>query len=252
MKIDTVLFDMGGTLEEIWYVPEIASILPKRLEQILQIPYGDITNEDGATCYSRMQKNYAMYRKFREKSCVEGHPAMVWRDWVLKDYAVEDQIIFNHHEELAYFWETEVITRKCREGLHEMLQGLKDRGIRMGVISNTGSFTQVRESLKNYRIQSFFEVIVLSVDYGIRKPHPFLFHDALKRMHSKSSQAMYVGDTLSRDVAGAISAGLSKTIQIKSEFTKLSDVEVNNELVPDFIINSLMEIPPIIDEINKV
>jgi len=56
---------------------------------------------------------------------------------------------------------------------------------------------------------------------------------------------------LSRDVAGAISAGLSKTIQIKSEFTKLSDVEVNNELVPDFIISSLMEIPPIIDEINK-
>ena len=250
MKLDTVLFDMGGTLEEIWYVPEVASVLPERLEQILQIPYASITDEDPEACYKRLQQNYAIYRDFREDTCIEVHPAMVWRDWILKDYGIRDQIVFDHYEELSDFWETEVITRKTRTGINEMLNALHQRGIRMGIISNTGSLSQVYTSLEQYGIRSYFEVVILSSEIGIRKPHPFLFHDALKRMNSDATRAIYVGDTVSRDVVGAKNAGLFRTIQIRSEFTKLNDDASADHITPDYVIHSLMDIPAIVDEIN--
>jgi len=251
MKLDTVLFDMGGTLEEIKYVADAQAFLPKRLEQVLGLEGSQLTRMDIHACYARLKHNYASYRAFREETCVEVHPAMVWRDWILKDFTIADDVIFDHCEELAHVWETEVITRRTRDGIEQMLDALARRDIHMGVISNTGSFTQVHESLKQYGIKSYFEVIVLSSELGIRKPHPYIFHHALKSMQRDALRSMYVGDTISRDVIGARNAGLLKTVQIASEFTKLSDDASTGGYRPDYVIHSLMDLVPIIDEINE-
>ena len=252
MQIDTVLFDMGGTLEDIHYSDRVPEIIEGKMEEILGVAYGKIFPLGGGEFYSYLQKRYGEYRSFREKTCIEVHPAMVWNDWIFKDLSIPAELIFDNHEKLAYFWETEVIVRECRKEAPEMLAELKSRGIRMGIISNTGSFTQVHRSLEKYGMSHYFEKIGLSSDYGIRKPHGFLFRDMLGRMQSSAEKTLYVGDTISRDVAGARNAGLFGSIQICSEFTKLSDGEGRGEYEPTYRIYNLSDIPKIVDEINHI
>jgi len=251
MPVDTVLFDMGGTLEDIRYSDRVPEIIEEGMEAILGIPFGEITDKGGEGFYLFLKERYGDYREFREKTCIEVHPAMVWRDWIFKGLPIPDEIIFDKHEELAYFWETEVILRRCREEAPEMLSQLKKRGIRMGIISNTGSFTQVHRSLESYGLRHYFEKIGLSSSYGIRKPHGFLFRDMLNRMNTAADRTLYVGDTISRDVAGALNGGLLGSIQICSEFTKLSDGNNPEGMEPSYRIYDLSPIPGIVDGINK-
>lgn len=251
MKVDTVIFDMGGTLEEIWYSDGIQDSFGKRIGEILNIPFSEITKESSSVFYNVIQKRFSEYKKFREDTCIEVHPAMVWKDWVLQDYNICESVIFDKCEDLAYFWETEVLLRKCRPEAQAMLDELKERGITMAIISNTGSFTQVPRSLEKYGLASYFEKIGLSMDYGIRKPHAYLFRDILNKLVKKESGTIYVGDTISRDVVGAKNAGLFGSIQIASEFSKGSDGTTKYSVEPDHVITNLMEITTIIDEINK-
>ncbi|ADK80978.1 HAD family hydrolase [Sediminispirochaeta smaragdinae] len=251
MQIDTVLFDMGGTLEEISYSSTVGSMIEKRFENILKVPFSSITTEGGDAFYTTLLERYSEYRCFRERTYIEVHPAMVWRDWILKGLSIPDNVIFDHCEELAYFWETEVINRCCRKNTAMMLEELHSRDIKMGIISNTGSFTQVYKSLDRYGIRSFFDKIALSCAYGIRKPHGFLFRDILNQMGADAKKTLFVGDTITRDVLGAKNAGLFGSIQIQSDFTKLSDGTLSEDSRPDYIIQDLMSIPSIIDEINQ-
>ncbi|MGE5603174.1 MAG: HAD family hydrolase [Nitrososphaerales archaeon] len=57
-------------------------------------------------------------------------------------------------------------------------------------------------------LRPLFDVIVVSSDYGYRKPDPRLFGVALRRLGTPASQAIYVGDNVERDVCGAHNAGL--------------------------------------------
>lgn len=251
MRVDTVLFDMGGTLEDIRYSGGVPEIIAERMEAILGMPFAEITPLSGEDFFIHLKKRYGEYRDFREQTLIEVHPAMVWKDWILKGLPVPAEVIFDRCEDLALFWETDVIERKCREEAPPMLELLKGRGIRMGIISNTGSFTQVHKSLERYGIGHFFEMIGLSSDYGIRKPHGYLFRDVLNRMGCRAERTLYVGDTLSRDVAGAKNGGLLGSVQIRSEFTGPSDGDQTRELRPDYVVRSLLELPEIIDGINK-
>ncbi len=251
MRIDTILFDMGGTLEDIRYSEDIGSKVAGNIAGILDIDPVVFSTDGDEDFYEILQKQYGVYRKFREETMIEVHPAMVWKDWILKDFPIPADRIFDHYEDLAYFWETEVITRRCREEVRDVLDGLKKRKIRLGIISNTGSFTQVHKSIEKYGIKDYFEYIALSSSYGIRKPHGFLFRDALNQMGCEASKTMYVGDTISRDIVGAKGAGLFGAIQIKSGFTGLSDKGHKNELEPDYVIHNLLKVTEIVDGLNQ-
>ena len=251
MRIDTVLFDMGGTLEDIRYSDDIGPKTAAKIADILDIDASVFSGEGEDNFFDVLKKQYGVYRDFRESSMIEVHPAMVWKDWILKGFPIPEEKIFDHYEELAYFWETEVIVRRCKEEVRDVLEALKKRKIRLGIISNTGSFTQVHKSIEKYGIKDFFEYVALSSSYGIRKPHGFLFRDVLNQMGCDASKTIYVGDTISRDVVGAKGAGLYGAIQIKSEFTGLSDKGHKNEMEPDYIIHNLLKITEIVDGLNQ-
>ncbi len=251
MRVNTILFDMGGTLEDIRYSEDIGPDIAEKIAGILDIDPSLLCAEGECDFYHILQTQYGVYREFREKTMIEVHPAMVWKDWILKDFPIPVEKIFDHHEDLAYFWETEVIVRRCKEEVRDVLEELKKRNIRLGIISNTGSFTQVHKSIEKYGIKDFFEYVALSSSYGIRKPHGFLFRDVLNRMGCDAARTIYVGDTISRDVVGAKGAGLYGAIQIKSEFTGLSDKGHKNEMEPDYIIHNLLKITEIVDGLNQ-
>ncbi len=61
------------------------------------------------------------------------------------------------------------------------------------------------------------------------------------------AECAYVGDTISRDVAGAQAAGYGLAIQIRSCLTDKSDGEIE-EPAPDVVIGDLREIIPVVTD----
>ena len=59
-------------------------------------------------------------------------------------------------------------------------------------------FDEIRKESDGY-----FEFVISSADYGIRKPHGVIFLSAVSKLSLKPSEVWYVGDSLERDILGA-------------------------------------------------
>jgi HAD superfamily hydrolase (TIGR01549 family) len=67
-----------------------------------------------------------------------------------------------------------------RPEMPNVLQTIKEMGLKIGLISNVTSRGQVPTNLKEYAIIDYFHPIVLSSEYGFRKPGPAIFHYAAR------------------------------------------------------------------------
>ena len=96
------------------------------------------------------------------------------------------------------------------DGAADMLNFLKQAGIRSGVVSNI-SFSG--ETLKR-RIDLLlpghsFEFIIASSEYIFRKPHPRIFELALKKSGLAPDEVWFAGDNVVWDVDGSAAAGMT-------------------------------------------
>ncbi len=86
------------------------------------------------------------------------------------------------------------------------LTDLKERGIRLGLISN---FDQdITALFEKLGLSPLLEVVVTSQDAGYNKPHPEIFKAALQRAGVDAAEAAYVGDQYQVDVEGANGVGM--------------------------------------------
>jgi putative hydrolase of the HAD superfamily len=77
----------------------------------------------------------------------------------------------------------------------------------LGLVTNGASCLQ-HEKLDYSGLRPFFDVVVVSAEFGIGKPDASIFRYALSRLAEPHEQAVMLGDSLSRDIDGAVSAGL--------------------------------------------
>jgi len=79
---------------------------------------------------------------------------------------------------------------------------------RLGLVSDSQEVYIIPE-LGLVNLDNFFETVVISSQYGCRKPDPRLFQQALKEMELTSTDdVLYVGDNWERDIVGATNAGI--------------------------------------------
>lgn len=86
------------------------------------------------------------------------------------------------------------------------LRELKVRGYRLGVISNWEDW--LPSLLQRLGVADLFDVVVVSGAEGVEKPDPAIFTCALERMGVKAERSVYVGDSLTHDVAPALALGM--------------------------------------------
>lgn len=97
----------------------------------------------------------------------------------------------------------------CMPYVEEMLDYIKERGIRSGVISNIGwSGNALKDRINRLLPNNQFEFIIASSEYGIRKPNPMIFELALQKAHLQPSDVWYCGDNIRADVYGARGVGI--------------------------------------------
>jgi FMN phosphatase YigB (HAD superfamily) len=81
-----------------------------------------------------------------------------------------------------------------------------NRRYRLGIVSNFyGNLVTV---CHNVKIHAFFSVIVDSERVGCLKPDPRIFQSALDELGLTPAAAVFVGDSLPRDMAGARAIGM--------------------------------------------
>jgi putative hydrolase of the HAD superfamily len=92
-------------------------------------------------------------------------------------------------------------------GVERALEELARRGLRLGVIANWDE--RLEEVLGAVGLLPFFAVVVRSSAVGWAKPHPAIFHEALRRLGVEPCEALHVGDDPLRDVEGAGAVGMA-------------------------------------------
>jgi putative hydrolase of the HAD superfamily len=90
-----------------------------------------------------------------------------------------------------------------------VLDFLDSRQKKLGVVSNTSFSSRIlRRELEMHQLLRYFDFVVASADYGVRKPHPLIFSVAIKKMQLDPSEIWFIGNSIDHDVAGANTAGL--------------------------------------------
>lgn len=248
--ITTVLFDMGGTLEDIWVDAESEAQAIRALDGLLK-GWGLDPSLDHGALKQRVDAGWARYGRFRDASDVELKPVEIWCDYVLSDFEFPRAALAPHCEEIAHMWEVTHYHRRLRPRVAEMLEGLKALGLKLGVISNTAALYQVFDSLKEYGIRDFFQDVTLSSVTGFRKPCGDIFKVSLCQVQSKPEECVYVGDTVSRDVIGSKRAGFAVAIQIGSKLTQEKDAAIRREFEPDCMIEDIYDVLPVVQKLVR-
>ena len=102
------------------------------------------------------------------------------------------------------------IQRDCFGHLHPgilpMLRGLKERGIRVGLITNC--FSEEAELIRESELYPCFDVPCLSWEVGVRKPDPAIYRLCAEKLGVPPEQCLYVGDGGSRELETARELGM--------------------------------------------
>jgi putative hydrolase of the HAD superfamily len=239
-SIRAVLFDMGGTLEELTYDQTIRQEATRGLREFLcglDLDPGLSLPDLQATVLSGIEA----YQAWREQSEIELPPERVWREYVFPDRGLSPERLMAAAEEITLFYETHYQVRSLRPEAPVTLDALHKKGYRLAIISNVISRGLVPCKLVEYGIAHYFDPVVTSSNLGWRKPNVRIFEEAARLMQLPPVACAYVGDTVSRDVIGARRAGYGLAIQIRSFLTDKAD-RGKDGVSPDAVIHNLSQV----------
>jgi putative hydrolase of the HAD superfamily len=247
MTVQAVFFDMGGTIETFSSTPELHLQATRGLEQRLLTAGIDLqlSAEQLLDVITAGEKRYL---RDKLQSQQELPPARVWCEYILADYSVDGAALEAIAEELMLYYETHFYQRSLRPEMPAVLHAIQQMGLKIGLISNVCSQGQVPLSLKQYGLQQYFNPVVLSSQYGRRKPDPAIFHHAARLAGVPTSHCLYVGDRIARDILGARKAGFGLTVQIQHNY---DHGEQDVGAVPDAIIQNMEELLDILRSANS-
>jgi HAD superfamily hydrolase (TIGR01549 family) len=136
------------------------------------------------------------------------------------------------------FFEDYIQSLKLRSHTEEVLKKLATN-FPLGLVSNFTCASVVHVGLQKLGIRDYFDAVLVSQDFGWRKPSSKVFQEILRRLNVAGEEAVYVGDSPQEDIKGAQSVGM-KTVFIPSQFYSFADLE-KASIHPDFRITDLEE-----------
>jgi len=128
-----------------------------------------------------------------------------------------------------------VVFAESEQVLHQL-----KKNFRLALITNGAPDIQGTK-VDGSKLASFFETIVISGDHGFGKPDLRIFQLTLNRLRLAAHEAVMVGDSLNRDIAGARGAGI-RTIWINRYQRTLT----GSHPIPDVELSDLRELPTLL------
>ena len=148
-------------------------------------------------------------------------------------------------DEIAEFYSDSFLVHPppAHEDAVHVLQGIKDMGLKMGLISNTGmtpGFT-FRCYMEERGMLDYFQTLTFSDEVKLAKPGGEIFMMTLRLLDATPEQTIHVGDHVLNDVVGAKRCGM-KTVWI-SGFDTREDPD-DPETEPDITVTGLADVVP--------
>jgi HAD superfamily hydrolase (TIGR01549 family) len=246
MTIKAVIFDLGNTLlyfDGDW--PEVFSRADQGMFQSLTRAGFQLEKEAFTSAFRQRLAAYHHQREidFKEHST----------HWILTDtlsafgHTEVDEAILKDALAAMYaasqeFWLPE-------EDLLPMMEALKTRGIRVGLLSNAGDDRDVQKLVDKGRIRPYLEYVLTSAAGGIRKPDNRIFELAIGMFGLSPDEVAMVGDTLGADILGANQMGIY-SIWITRRADTPANREARKTITPDAEIETLAELPDLLDSLS--
>lgn len=124
-------------------------------------------------------------------------------------------------------------------GALETLQHLRERGVRLALITNGNAISQ-RQKIVKHGLLLFFDTILIEGEFGAGKPDERVYRHVLMQMKVEPTETWMVGDNLEWDVAGAQRVGI---FGIWVDGTG-AGLPASSPVMPDRIIRTLDELVP--------
>ncbi len=191
MKYKAVIFDLFGTLVDIFSLSEYEDVLGS-LAAALGATSGDFKRVWYETSHERnigiFQTSPASIRFICEKLGI----------------TADDEKV-----KLATTIRREYLTRamKPRRDALEVLSRLRSNGMKTGLVSNCSPITV--EVWPETPFPPLFDVTVFSCSAGVRKPDPAIYNIATEKLAVMPENCLYVGDGDSNELTGAEAVGLN-------------------------------------------
>lgn len=206
-RIDLVLFDLDDTLHDDTYAYHSAA------EEVAR----EVAAEHGIDALALKSAYVAEAEGFWHRLSAEdlkvklaGIRASIWRAgmWqtALESVGIGgDPGLALRSAERYHAYRAKYLT--LFPGAVDLLRSLRDRGIKLGILTNGLSETH-REKIALLQIGDYFDAIFLADEVGMVKPDPLLFAHACRTLDGAPAHGAMVGDRYDRDIRGAIEAGL--------------------------------------------
>ncbi len=99
---------------------------------------------------------------------------------------------------------------ECFRHMHEeiipMLTSLKEKGIKIGLISNC--FSEEAVVIRKSKLFPYFDAVCLSYEQGVQKPNEEIYRRCMDNLCVKENECLYVGDGGSHELETAKKIGM--------------------------------------------
>jgi putative hydrolase of the HAD superfamily len=243
MDIRAVAFDVNGTLVKILTEDGMDQIF-RSVAHFLTYQGIDLRRHEVKELYFRIMKE-------QQRASSQEHPEFdavgIWRSIIeghLTDFT--RALPAGKLEQMPLFL-TEMSRgiSRCKLGLYPHVRDVLDilrKRYPLALVTDAQS-AYTRGELHQVGLLDYFDPIIVSGDYGFRKPDRRLFQFALDGMRVAAQNALYVGNDMHRDIFGAREAGLATVLFDSDQGTK-----VYLDCVPDYTITDFRDLLKILDQ----
>ncbi len=231
--IKGVFFDLGGTLRICDPLPWHQAAARARMAELAGA-------DDSAALLREIDARYeANYRPWALEENRESGDYELWAKWLLPELGEEKLREICH--EMTYQYRQIKGLRRVVSGGYEVIRVLRERGFRLGILSNLIGEQVIADWLRRDGLEDSFDAVILSSVCHIRKPDPEMYRMGCRKMGLEPGECASVADNLSRDIVGAKAAGIGANILFISP-EKLATKRITDENRPDHIVHGFLDI----------
>ena len=242
MDIRALLFDVNSTLIDIE--------TDERMEEIYRAIGHFLTYQGIGLRRWAVHDLYFQVMKEQFEKSLETHPEFdvvaVWREILLHNGGSYTRLLPEEKLRQLPLLIAEMqrgISRK-RLCLYPQVQETLDQlrlRYRLAVVSDAQTAYAIPE-LRAVGLGEYFDPVIISGDYGYRKPDARLFQKALDGLQLLPSQAIFIGNDRYRDIFGAKQLGMKTVL-----FYNNQGMGRTEGAEPDYIIYQFSELPRAIE-----
>jgi putative hydrolase of the HAD superfamily len=247
--IQSVLFDLGGTLLHYEHPPEntFEAINGRGLRAFLKVAMqAGVRVSDPELAGRAVARMAAALEAKAKRTHYSNQAETVVREGLEAVGVRVPEEVFDAAMR-AYYEVISAAVEPLEGDTAGVLRRLSDQGRLLGLVSNTLWAPEVHDAdLARFGLLEYLPVRVYSSRSGYIKPDERIFRQALDRFDVAPAEAVFVGDKMAVDVVGPQKIGM-RAILLKCPWRE----EQSDEVVPDARIDTLDELPGLLDAWDK-